>query len=72
MARNVTVRIANTGFDVGPFVVENNAGVVMDASVSKATLITGKVYSVADAATTITITSLGASADIVTVNITLV
>jgi len=71
MARNVTVRIANAGHDVGPFLVENNAGVVMDTSVAKATLLAGKVYSVADAATSITITSLGASEDIITVNITL-
>lgn len=71
MARNVTVKIANAGHDVGPFLVENNAGVVMDTSVSKTTLLAGKVYSVSDAATKITITSLGASADILQVDITL-
>lgn len=71
MARNVTVRIANAGHDVGPFFVENDAGQTMDASVSKDILLAGKTYSVADAATKVMIASLGASEDYLEVNITL-
>lgn len=59
MAKNVFVKLTSAGSDTGPFAVSNDVPEVLAASVSKATLLAGVNYTMADAASTVFVTSIG-------------
>jgi hypothetical protein len=60
MSKTITVKLTKAGNRAtGPFAVKDNLGNILDASVSRQTLIDGKVYTVADAAVAILIISEG-------------
>lgn len=69
MAKNVFVKLTSAGADTGPFAVTNDIPETLAASVSKATLLAGVNYSMADAATTVYITSIGNCTNSVTIPI---
>jgi hypothetical protein len=59
MAQNITVQITRAGLNVGPFTLFDQNNNVIAAGVSKAALLAGQVYSVADDVDTIRCQSTG-------------
>ena len=59
MAQNITVQITRAGLNVGPFTLYDQNDNVIAAGVSKADLLAGQVYSVADNVNTIRCQSTG-------------
>lgn len=60
MSKTIIVKLTKAGnYALGPFTVKDNLGNVLDATISRSTLIEGKSYTVGDTVTSILILSVG-------------